>query len=161
MLVKYDELLPANGYAGLGEKTKKETYDIVFHIIKEMNETDSIAMTANMLGYDKRIVVVGNVHDIENTIIMLNPRIVRKSINEVIIDEICPLFNNRVIKVVRPAGVTIKYTDLDGEDQVREYSGITASAIFRSMDALAGKTLKDIATKEAFEHSLKMAIDID
>lgn len=158
-VVKYDEIVPASGFAGTSETTKEETYKIVEDMLLTMKGTDSVALSSNMIGYNSRICIVGSVYDLENIIILLNPRIM-KTEGRTIIDEICPMFGNRVIKVVRPSSILVKYNTVTGEEVLKQYSGITASCIVRTVQALDGKTLKDTATSEAIEHSLKLSVDI-
>lgn len=103
-------------------------------LIDTMIEEEGVGLAAPQVGVLKRIVVV----DIgEGPIILINPEILNEE-GEEIDDEGCLSVPGKSGKVSRPKKVTVKYTDIDGEEKTVEGRGLLARAFCHEIDHLEG-----------------------
>ncbi len=73
----------------------------------------------------------------------INPEIVESSKGESIFNEGCLSFPGARAEVTRPESIKLKYLDLKGEKQVKEFSGISATCLQHEIDHLNGITFVD------------------
>ena len=98
------------------------------------NADRCVGMAANMIGVNKRIIVVA-IGPIP--VAMLNPVLVKRSGTPYETQEGClSLSGTRPAK--RYPQVTVRYEDIHGKPQRQEFSGFTAQIIQHEMDHLEG-----------------------
>lgn len=103
-------------------------------LIDTMIEEEGVGLAAPQVGVLKRIVVV-DVGD--GPITLINPEILNEE-GEEIDDEGCLSVPGKSGKVLRPKKVTVKYTDIDGEEKTVEGRGLLARAFCHEIDHLEG-----------------------
>lgn len=93
-----------------------------------------VGMAANMIGVNKRIIVVsvGGM-----PVVMLNPRITKKSRETYDTEEGC-LSLTGVRPVTRHQSVTVRYEDMNFKVHTQEFSGYTAQIIQHEIDHCEG-----------------------
>lgn len=91
--------------------------------------------------------------DVEQPLVMINPEILAESEDEWSMDEGCLSFPDIRGKVVRPWGVKVKYTGLDGVERERDLWGFMARAAQHEIDHLGGTLFID-----HFSHVKKLAV---
>ncbi len=117
---------------------------LVEDLIDTMIEQDGVGLAAPQVGVLKRVVVV----DIgEGPITMINPEILSEE-GEYIDDEGCLSVPGKSGKVLRPRKVTVKFTDIDGEEQVMEGEDLLARAFCHEIDHLEGILYTDKVIEE-------------
>ncbi len=104
-----------------------------------MIEEEGVGLAAPQVGVLKRIVVV----DIgDGPITLINPEIVQEE-GENIDEEGCLSVPGKSGKVLRPKKVTVKYTDIDGEEKTVEGEDLLARAFCHEIDHLEGVLYTD------------------
>jgi len=114
---------------------------------------NGIGLAAPQVGIPLSVFVVGDPTNKESTIAMFNPKIVDTFGEMVYYDEGCLSYPGLYIKIKRPAGVKIRFTDMYGEVATLKYSGMTARAIQHEYDHLEGI----LYTKRANRYNLDKA----
>ncbi len=107
-----------------------------------MRDQNGVGLAAPQVGILKRFIVMMD-PDTETVYKMINPRIVSRSDNTVNMEEGClsvlgpdnlPVFAH----VVRPASVTVEWTDENGKPCAAEMSGVPARIVQHETDHLDG-----------------------
>ena len=116
------------------DRIDERIVELAKDLIDTMREEDGVGLAAPQVGVLKRIVVV----DIgDGPITLINPQIVNEE-GEDVDEEGCLSVPGKSGKVVRPKKVTVKYTDLDGEDKTVEGEDLLARAFCHEIDHLEG-----------------------
>mgnify|MGYP001106676625 CR=1 FL=1 len=113
-----------------------------------MYEKDGIGLAAPQIGILKRLVVI-QVDD-ENLYKMINPKITKSS-GEAIDAEGCLSVPDRRGEVLRPANVTVEYTDINGNLQTMDTEGLLARCVCHEIDHLDGVLYIDKMIREIGE----------
>jgi peptide deformylase len=80
-------------------------------------------------------------------LVMINPEIVRLGDERSIYEEGCLSIPEVRIEIERPAALTVRYLDRDGESRVLEADGLLATAIQHEMDHLDGRLIIDFLSR--------------
>jgi len=114
----------------------KEDFPVVKDLIDTLNANADrcVGMAANMIGVNKRIIVVsmGGI-----TVPMLNPVIVQKSKETYEAEESC-LSHTGIKKTVRHQSVDVEFFDMRFQKHRQTYSGFTAQIIQHEIDHCQG-----------------------
>jgi peptide deformylase len=111
-------------------------------MVKMMSEQNGVGLAAPQVGITKRFLVMMN-PDSGEVFKMINPRIISRSDNMVVIEEGClsvlgpddlPVYAN----VTRPDSVVVEWTNTDGKQNTAEMSGIMARIVQHETDHLDG-----------------------
>jgi peptide deformylase len=126
----------ADPIEGIDEEVRQLARDM----LETMYAAPGIGLAATQLGVMKRIVVMDLAKDGEtpDPIIMINPEITKFSDETVETEEGCLSIPEIYYDVERPAAVTVKYTDLEGKDQVRDATDRLAICVQHELDHLDG-----------------------
>jgi peptide deformylase len=73
----------------------------------------------------------------------INPEIIESSKKDSVFNEGCLSFPGARAEVIRPESIKLKYLDLNGEKQVKEFNGIYATCLQHEIDHLNGITFVD------------------
>lgn len=73
----------------------------------------------------------------------INPEIIEFSKKDSVFNEGCLSFPGARAEVTRPESITLKYLDFNGEKQVKEFDGISATCLQHEIDHLNGITFVD------------------
>lgn len=107
---------------------------LVEDLIDTMNEEEGVGLAAPQVGVLKRVVVV----DVgKGPITMINPEVISEE-GEKIDEEGCLSVPGKSGKVLRPQKVKVKFTDIDGEEQIIEGENLLARACCHEIDHLEG-----------------------
>jgi peptide deformylase len=132
----------------------KELADNLFNFMKENN---GIGLSANQVGIDARVFVLG----LENyRLDVFNPEIINIIGKDFLLDEGCLSFKNIFVKVKRPSSIHVKFQNSSGEICEEIFSGMTARVFLHEYDHLEGITFKekvssmkwDLANKRKLKH---------
>lgn len=82
-----------------------------------------------------------------NPIVMINPKIVKKSDRKSVYLEGCLSLPQQYADVERPARVTVEYLDVEGNKQVLEASGLESHCIQHELDHLNGVLFIDYLSR--------------
>ena len=121
-------------------------------LLKDMEETclavHGVGLAANQIGLDYRMaLILIPESDEENAplkrYVIINPEIVSKR-GEVVEEEGCLSLPGLWADVKRATDVTLKYTDENGQEQVKRARGLLAKAFQHEVDHLDGKLFIDL-----------------
>jgi peptide deformylase len=109
-------------------------------MLDTMYDAPGIGLAAPQIGEMKRIVVMDLAKDGEtpDPIVMINPEILKYSEETITSEEGCLSIPEIYYDVERPAEITVKYTDLDGNEVEREAKDRLAICIQHELDHLDG-----------------------
>lgn len=120
------------------ECTKEDTY-----IAQELLETiqaykdQCVGMAANMIGYQKTMMVV---LDEDDYLILINPVILKTSNKIYIAEERC-LSLQGVRKTQRYESIKVSYLDINFKKKIKTFKGYTAQIIQHELDHFEGKII--------------------
>lgn len=149
-----------------------KTIEIIKYMFDTMKYANGIGLAANQIGLNKQIFIV-DISQVEGyekikPITMINPKIVDKSSETVSIEEGCLSIPDVRAEVIRPKEITIKYYDLDMNEQQTDASDLYSRVIQHEYDHLKGILFTDLISdelKKQLKKSLnkiqKRKIDID
>ena len=128
-----------------------EIRDLAENMIKTIKHVgNGVGLAANQVGESKSMLVVDlSITDedpIGHPLVVINPEIIEESEEEVEDIEGCLSIPDYSEKVVRPRDVTIKYRDLDGNEQEIRATDFLARVLQHEIDHLHGKLIFDRIT---------------
>ncbi len=126
------------------DEINQEVKDLVSDMVDTIKKAKGLGLAAVQVGVPKRIFLVDlSAVDLNETLrVYINPEIVETE-GEVTYEEGCLSFPGIYQKVDRPARVTIRATDLEGNRFEQTADGIAARAILHEFDHLEGKLFID------------------
>lgn len=116
-------------------------------MLETMYQAEGVGLAANQVGILRRIVVI-DVGD--GPLTLINPEILDEEGCQTGLEG-CLSVPDVNGKVTRPEKVRVEYTDMDGERQVLEGSGLLARAICHEVDHLNGILFTDLIIDEEDE----------
>ena len=115
-------------------------------MLETMYDAPGIGLAAPQLGILDRIIVMDCEKD-ENAprapLVMLNPEIIAKSDETNVYEEGCLSIPDQFAEVTRPKLVQVRWMDIDGAEQTREFDGLWATCVQHEIDHLDGKLFID------------------
>ena len=122
------------------EKIDAEVKKLAKDMLDTMYDAPGIGLAGPQIGVMKRIVVMDLAKEGEEPapIVMVNPEILKYSDETVTTEEGCLSIPEIYYEVERPAEVTVKYTDLEGDEVERDAKDRLAICIQHEIDHLDG-----------------------
>lgn len=117
------------------ELQKKEIQQLILDLEKTMKEEDGIGLAATQAGHDARLAVI-NTKD--GTLVLVNPRILRKSWKKEILEEGCLSVPEVYGLVKRSEKVTLVALNKTGKKVKFKATGMFARVIQHEIDHLNG-----------------------
>ena len=108
------------------------------NLAETMMLESGIGLAAPQVGMNLSVFVIGDPTNKESIIAMFNPKIVDTFGEMVYYIEGCLSFPGLYVKIKRPSGIRIRFTDMNGETTTTKYSGMTARSIQHEYDHLDG-----------------------
>ncbi len=126
------------------EAVDREIKNLVSVLAGALKKASGLGLSAVQVGVLKSVFIVDlSVVDINETLrVFINPEVIETS-GEVELEEGCLSFPGLYQKIVRPAKVKVRATDLDGNRFEMEAVGMVARAILHEYDHLEGKLFVD------------------
>lgn len=126
------------------EKIDQETKDLVSDMADMLKSAQGLGLAAIQVGVPKRLFIVDlSAVDITETLkVFINPEILSTG-DSVELEEGCLSFPGVYQKIVRPATVKVRATDIDGKESVMEFDGLAARCVLHEYDHLEGKLFID------------------
>ena len=114
-----------------------------------MKSNGGIGLAAQQVGLTERIIVIDTSHLIEGIrAVMFNPVITRSSRRRVPYSEGCLSFVGITKRIARPQSIVVQYIDIYGQEQIKQFHGMTAVCIQHEINHLDGILFTDLAPKE-------------
>lgn len=114
-------------------------------MLETMYDAPGIGLAAPQVGVLNRMFVMdcADAEDEPNPIVMLNPQIVAASDALGVYEEGCLSIPDIYAEVTRPAEVTMRWLDLNGNEQQADFDGLSATCAQHELDHLDGKLFID------------------
>lgn len=143
----------ADPIAEIDDTIKQLAHDM----LETMYAAPGIGLAAPQVGELRRIVVMDLAGEEEkpDPIVMVNPEILRFSEDTVVTEEGCLSIPELYYEVERPAEVTVRYTDLDGNTIERDAAERLAICIQHELDHLDGVLYIDYLSRLKRDRVLK------
>ncbi len=121
-----------------------EIKDLVSALTDTLKKASGLGLSAVQIGVLKRVFIINlSAVDINETLrVFINPEIIETS-GEAELEEGCLSFPGLYQRIVRPARVKVRATDLDGNRFEMAAKGMVARAILHEYDHLEGKLFVD------------------
>jgi peptide deformylase len=112
-------------------------------MIETMLAKGAIGLSANQVGIQTRVFVMGHRQFKEHAQAFFNPIIVGVTDDLLEDEEGCLSFPNIYVKIKRPRGVLVRFQNSKGETQEAEFFGYECRCFLHEFDHLEGITYKD------------------
>ena len=100
----------------LHKKIKKCSYNLdrsklSYTLTENMFKHNGVGLSANQIGIEERVFVMMVDIDLEQTITCFNPKIIKESKDEVVMEEGCLSYPEMHLDISRPRSIIVKYED--------------------------------------------------
>ena len=104
----------------LHQKIKKCSYNLdrsklSYTLTENMFHYNGVGLSANQIGIGERVFVMISDIETQETITCFNPKIIKESKDEVVMEEGCLSYPELFLDIPRPSSVIVKYED-EGKD---------------------------------------------
>jgi peptide deformylase len=149
-----------------------EIIEKIRNMFETMRNANGVGLAANQVGFRESIFVI----DLKGSegfekfkpVVMINPEIIKKSDELVIIEEGCLSLPTLRAEVERPEKIVVRYLDTDEKEQEVEADDFFARVILHEYDHLIGKMIPDRVSEKIkkdlqkdLENIVHREIDID
>ena len=127
----------------LHKKMKKCSYNLdrsklSYTLNENMFHHNGVGLSANQIGIEERVFVMMIDIESQETITCFNPRIIKESKDEVVMEEGCLSYPELFLDIQRPSTIIVKYEDEDKEMQKRQFTGYYARIYQHEYDHMEG-----------------------
>ena len=139
------------------DKIDDEVKKLAKDMLDTMYAAPGIGLAAPQVGALQRVVVMDLAKDgtPPDPIVMINPEILKFSDETVVTEEGCLSIPDLYYEVERPASVTVKYTNLQGETVTRDAEDRLAICVQHELDHLDGVLYIDYLSRLKRDRVLK------
>lgn len=121
-----------------------ELRQLAADMLETMYDAPGVGLAAPQVGVLKRLVVMDCIKDgPAEPIALFNPVVIWASEDQSTYEEGCLSIPEQYAEVDRPAEVIVRWTDLQGSEQERQFSGLWATCVQHEIDHLNGKLFID------------------
>lgn len=127
----------------VGEITS-EIRSLAADMLETMYEAPGVGLAAPQVGVMKRVLVMDCIKDgPPQPMALINPRVTWFSEDISTYEEGCLSIPDQYAEVKRPSSVRVAWTDLDGQPQERDFTGLWSTCVQHEIDHLDGKLFID------------------
>ena len=137
---------------------KDNAKEIKEKLLARMEELGGVGLSANQVGLDMAVFVMGDNQPDGMSKAFFNPEILGVSDDKESMREGCLSFPMLWLMISRPVQCMIKYYDEEGEEKMETYEGVTSRVIQHEYDHMLGQNFTMRASKIKLDRALK-AID--
>ncbi|SDO24140.1 peptide deformylase [Lutimaribacter pacificus] len=115
-------------------------------MLETMYDAPGIGLAAPQVGVLDRLIVLDCVKDeaeAPRPLIMFNPEVIAASDDESTYEEGCLSIPEQYAEVTRPAEVTVRWIDRNGNEQQEDFGGLWATCVQHEIDHLNGRLFID------------------
>ncbi len=120
-----------------------ETRAIWDDMIDTMDAMPGVGLAAVQIGVMQRLAVVDASDGRGQAIRLANPRVIAAADTLRPHDEASPCLPGVSARIERPAPVTVRFLNAEGEEEEREFDGLWATSVQHQIDHLAGRMYFD------------------
>jgi len=118
-----------------------------------MLSSQGIGLSANQIGLDQQVFVMGD--KVDNTNMCINPTVLEYTEETVLDLEGCLSFPHMYVKLNRPKEILAEFYDENLEKQTVKIDGYSAKCYLHELDHLLGITMKDRCSKLKWDMAIK------
>ena len=127
----------------LHKKIKKCSYNfdrskLSYTLTENMFHHNRVGLSANQIGIEERVFVMMVDIDLEQTITCFNPKIIKESKDEVVMEEGCLSYPEMHLDISRPRSIIVKYEDEGKSIFKRRLDGYIARIFLHEYDHMEG-----------------------
>jgi peptide deformylase len=113
-------------------------------MLETMYDAPGIGLAAPQVGVLRRLIVMDCIKEgPPEPMVLINPQVVWGSEDLTTYEEGCLSIPDQYAEVKRPAEVQVRWTDLEGKEQERQFAGLWATCVQHEIDHLDGKLFID------------------
>jgi peptide deformylase len=113
-------------------------------MLETMYDAPGIGLAAPQVGVTKRVIVMDCIKEgTPEPMVLFNPEVIWSSEDQTIYEEGCLSIPDQYADVKRPAEVQVRWMDLQGQWQERQFAGLWATCVQHEIDHLDGKLFID------------------
>jgi peptide deformylase len=117
---------------------------LALDMLETMYDAPGIGLAAPQVGVMKRVLVMDCIKDgPPEPMVLINPAVIWASEDRTVYEEGCLSIPDQYAEVTRPAEVQVRWTDLEGVTQERQFAGLWATCVQHEIDHLQGKLFID------------------
>ncbi|WP_333867084.1 peptide deformylase [Cypionkella sp.] len=121
-----------------------ELTQLAADMLETMYDAPGIGLAAPQIGVMRRIIVMDCMKDAPpEPMVLLNPEVIWSCEDLSTYEEGCLSIPDQYADVKRPASVKVRWMDLSGEIQERQFNGLWATCVQHEIDHLNGKLFID------------------
>jgi peptide deformylase len=121
-----------------------ELRQLAADMLETMYDAPGVGLAAPQVGVTKRLIVMDCIKDgPPEPLALLNPKVVWASEDQTIYEEGCLSIPDIYNDITRPMAVKVRWLDLDGQEQERQFEGLWATCVQHEIDHLDGKLFID------------------
>ena len=127
----------------LHKKIKKCSYNLdrsklSYTLNENMFHHNGVGLSANQIGIEERVFVMMVDLETQETITCFNPKIIKESKDEVVMEEGCLSYPELYLEISRPSSIIIKYED-EGKNKIKnKLEGFIARVFQHEYDHMEG-----------------------
>jgi len=118
--------------------------DFAQNLVKFMYENNGLGVAANQVGNPYCIFAMRGSPE---NFVCFNPKIVKPSESQIVLEEGCLSYPGLVVKIKRPQHIRARFTTPNGDTITRQFTGMTARVFQHELDHLDGIKFYDRANK--------------
>ena len=127
----------------LHKKIKKCSYNLdrsklSYTLTENMFHHNGVGLSANQIGIEERAFVMMIDIDLQETITCFNPKIIKESKDEVVMEEGCLSYPEMHLDISRPRSIIVKYEDEGKSIFKRRLDGYIARIFLHEYDHMEG-----------------------
>ena len=127
----------------LHKKIKKCSYDLdrsklSYTLNENMFHHNGVGLSANQIGIEERVFVMMINIESQETITCFNPRIIKESKDEVVMEEGCLSYPELYLEISRPSSIIVKYENEGKDIFKRRLDGFIARVFQHEYDHMEG-----------------------
>jgi peptide deformylase len=132
---------------------KDDSKEISKRLILGMKQFGGIGLSANQIGLDMRVFVIGGSGLQEKA--FFNPELLTVSKTGNTMREGCLSYPGLWLNLTRPSMCTLKYQDENGEEVIEEFGGVYARVVLHEYDHMVGQNFTMRASSLKIQRALK------
>ena len=118
-------------------------------MLATMYDAPGIGLAAPQIGVNERLIVLDCVKEkgeAPRPLVMFNPQVIASSDETSVYEEGCLSIPDQFADVTRPAEVTVRWMDRNGNEQQEDFAELWATCVQHEIDHLDGKLFIDYLT---------------
>lgn len=131
------------------ERVDAETLKLMDDMLETMYAAPGVGLAAIQVGVPRRVVVIDTAKEDEpkQPLCLINPELVAVGQTTRLYEEGCLSIPEVTVEIERPATVTVKYIDREGQEREVAADGLLATALQHEIDHLDGQLIIDFLSR--------------